>query len=371
MANQFPKFYILDENFESVLVITHYESLLWVDRFDDCGDFEIKCIPSSEILQYAKQDNYIWSSNSDRMMIIEKISITTDADEGVKYTITGRSLESILERRILLYKTVFKDNLEDSLRQLLEVTFIKPDDSNRKISNMIFEYSHDTEINTKEVDYEFEKGTNLLEVIRSMVQGVNLGFQITLNDSQQFVFKVIKGINRSYDQDANPWIIFSPKFNNLIADKFESNQGENYKNFIYLEGESYNDQAPEELTYGSATGLLRREHYENAGDVNHKVTDIYGNETTLSDAEYAAQLNQRIKDVYNEYTKQTTIESEVEAKVNNVYGVDYFIGDIVQVEDILGFTGKVRVTEFITSHSTTGIEMYPTFTGVDDEEDEG
>lgn len=366
--SDYTKFFILNQSFETVYYISHYESILWVDRYDECGDFEIICPPSYELLQYAQQDNYIWSSNSNKLMIIEKIEMNYDTDEGIKWKISGRSLESILDRRIFLYKTVVTKNLEDSIRQILDVSFIKPVDTTRKFDSLIFEYSHNAEINKVEVDYEFEKGTDLLEAITEMVQNAGLGFQITLNDSNQFIFKITVGTDRSYDQDSNPWIIFSPKFNNLTTNSFSSDGGKDYRNFIYCEGEAYNGAEAKQITYGSTTGLARREYYESASDIRHETSDINGTKTTLTEDQYMAQLNQRASDVYKKNNKAVQVDSEVEAKVNNVYGKDYFIGDIVQVEDSLGFTGKVRVSEFITSYSTSGMEMYPTFTGIEEDE---
>ena len=33
--------YVLNTNFESVAVVDEFESLIWTDRYDEAGDFEL------------------------------------------------------------------------------------------------------------------------------------------------------------------------------------------------------------------------------------------------------------------------------------------------------------------------------------------
>ena len=53
------------------------------------------------LLDYIKQDYYLQSKESEHVMIVEKIQITSDTEDGNHVTVTGRSLESILDRRIV------------------------------------------------------------------------------------------------------------------------------------------------------------------------------------------------------------------------------------------------------------------------------
>lgn len=358
-------YYILNKNFETVYSVDQYESLLWVERYYECGDFEIICPPNQDVIEYASVGNYLMSSESPILMIFEKITITTSAEEGVRYKLEGRSLESILDRRVILHKTLIKNNLEDAIRQLLDVSFIKPSDSGRKIDIFEFQYSYDPRINSITCDYEFDKGTSVLEVIQTMCQNAGCGFKMILTDDHKFSFALVFGDDHTYDQDVNPWIVFSPNFNNLISDKYEKDAGEKYKNLIYVEGEVYNNQDPQQVIIGTATGLERREYFEDASDINHKVTDLEtGEEITLTASEYTAQLKQRGNNIFSEKDYVTTVESEVEPRLVAVYREDYYIGDIVQVENILGFETKSRVTEFIIQHDSAGLQMYPKFTGL-------
>lgn len=93
--------YILNTVFESVAVIDWFESLIWSDRYDQAGDMELYMAMQNSLLNFLKQDFYIWTADSEHTMIIEDINITSDTEDGNKLLVTGRSLESILERRII------------------------------------------------------------------------------------------------------------------------------------------------------------------------------------------------------------------------------------------------------------------------------
>lgn len=473
------EFRILDKNFIDMVLLDRYESLLWVDRYNECGDFELYTPPTDELIASCQLGNYLYSKTSDHLMLIEHVELTQSFEEGQKIVIKGRSIECILERRILWYKTQFRKNLEDAIRQILDYSMMEaPDDPDRKIDNFTFEYSNDPRINSIVVDAEFEIGTDLLTVIQTLCQAANLGFKITLNSSNQFVFKLYMGENRSYSQEKNPWVIFSNRFENLVTNQFTNDfskhkntvrtvgskhgehdvpdfitYGNEKKNLLVLDGESYqiNDVFRFQFTCGKLTigqkytftskvklnegtttevncklvgaspytriyasgdltiqnerirgvfeviqpdagyddclyleitppaeviytltrpiftegedqvkisGLERREVYNNASSTEYT--------EEMKEAEngyemYMAQLQESAFKMLEDNIVSTEVDGSVEHNISYEYGKDYNIGDVVQVENEFGMLGTMRVTEFITSHSESGIEMYPTF----------
>lgn len=594
------EFRILDSNFQDQILLDRYESLLWVDRYNEPGDFELYTPPTDELLKYCQVGNYLYSKESEHLMIIENVALTTDYEQGKRIIIKGRSIESILDRRILWYKTQFRNNLEDGIRQILDYSMITaPDDSDRRINNFIFEYSGESAINNYSIDLEFDIGTDLLTVIQTICKTVQLGFKITLNNNNQFVFKLYVGVNHSYSQVKNPWVVFSKRFENLITNEFV-NDYKGFKNVVRTVGASIDGEDPKDFlttrktasenlvimdqpteeawehehtwlhfncemltfgeqynirfnyepgTYGIANSLVvdfsdeyynatfnslsvavndqkgyadltftlnpygsyncekvgfmveggRNYpyiedynkgyvsggiwHYESSstcysniykvkanssfditiegytagnvlnvmftttditkyysnvsgqylidisdpypgqstydvhGDyfyfeeagylivtkdmegttgielsvktgndacvfitnvilsqlVNKQITgldrrEVYNDASSIdkteemSDSDYMNQLQQSANKVLDENIPKTTVNGTVEDKVSYEYGKDYYIGDIVQVENEFGILGTMRVSEFITSHSTSGIEMYPKFT---------
>lgn len=92
---------VLNTDFESIAVIDTYESMIWTDRYNSYGDFEIYFAMDTNLLSCLKEDYYLWLKDSEHCMIIEDIKINADIEEGNHLVVTGRSLESILERRII------------------------------------------------------------------------------------------------------------------------------------------------------------------------------------------------------------------------------------------------------------------------------
>ena len=84
---------VLNTDFESIAVIDTYESMIWTDRYNSYGDFEIFFAMDTQLLQYLKEDYYLWLKDSEHCMIIEDIKINADTEEGNHLIVTGRSLE--------------------------------------------------------------------------------------------------------------------------------------------------------------------------------------------------------------------------------------------------------------------------------------
>ena len=66
------------------------------------------------ILDAVKKGYYLIKEDTDRVMLIENIEIIADAEDGDRFKITGRSIETILNRRIVLEKTSFSATRRNS-----------------------------------------------------------------------------------------------------------------------------------------------------------------------------------------------------------------------------------------------------------------
>ena len=74
-----------------------------------------------------------------------------------------------------------------------------------------------------------------------------------------------------------------------------------------------------------------------------------------------AILNQKGLEALAETSIDEAFEAEIDATRQFVHGEHFELGDIVQVEDALGFSRKVRVSEVMRSWDTNGYTMTPTF----------
>lgn len=348
--------HILDKDFNTIYILDVFNSFIWTDRYNKYGDFEITTEVSDSLLDNLRENYYICLKSSDHAMIIEDLSIDTDVETGNILTISGRSLESILDRRIIWNITKISGNLQEAIKKLINENIISPAIEERKIPNFIFEDSTDENITKLEIEAGQYMGENLYDVITSICDYYSIGFKIYLNENNQFVFKLYCGIDRSYKQEIVPYVVFSPSFENIINSSFfQSNSLLKNVSLIRGEGEGANVKTAI-VKIGSETGLNRRELYTDARDIM-----TYDGEATLSDEEYTKQLKQRGIENLNENVYVKSFSGQVETTNMFVYGTDFYMGDIVQIVNEYNMESRSRIIELIQSHSADGYTIYPTF----------
>lgn len=381
---------VMDTDFNIVGVLDYYESFIWTDRFRTPGDFEIYTPVDSKFLNLCLQDRYLLVDFSLHNMIIEEIDIETSAETGQNMIIRGRSLESILDRRIVWNQTVIggttNRTLEAGIKKLIDDAIISPgqDYQDRKISNFKFKYSEAdamikmggewTAIRDLPLDKTEFTGDQLDVIIQDICESYDgLGYRIlfgyqmktiygsdvtdasgnTLND-YDFVFELYSGVDLSYEQDVLPYVVFSPDFDNIINTNYIDTIA-SMKNVTLVLGEG-EGASRKRLIVGSQDGLMRRELYTDARDLQ---SSEYGTK-----AKYQAAMKQRGLEKLVENSRTTSYEGEVEATRSFVYGRDFFMGDIIQIKNEYGISGNSRVIEWVRSESDAGIEVYPTFDGI-------
>lgn len=354
--------WVLDTKFEAVDILDTYESLIWTDRYATYGDFEIYAAASLKILNLLKKEYYLWNPNSEHVMIIDTIQKDSDVEEGNNIIVTGCSLEAILYRRIVWKQTILDGNFQDGIKKLLDENIISPEIAERKIDNFIFEASDDPAITGLTINAQFT-GDYIYDVISNLCLERGIGFKITLNDDNQFVFKLYSGVDRSYNQIANPYVVFSPKFENIINSNFvSSNRNLKTVTLVAGEGEGADRKTTVvEAASGGGSGMSRREMFTDARDVSTTTSDG----KTVTTEEYNSQLAQRGSEDLAGYTAIGSFDGQVDTGTMYKYGEDFFMGDIVQFADEYGNESLSRVTEFIYSHTTNGTETYPTFSTID------
>lgn len=351
--------YIKDTNFKDIFILDTYNSLIWTERYNEYGDFEIYTRMNSDILNYIKQDYYVSRNDSECIMIVEKILIQSDIEDGDKLTISGRSLESILDRRIIWGQKALTGKLQDSIKTILTENIISPSNIKRKINNFIFEETDDEEITSLNIEAQY-LGDNIYDVISSICKERSIGFKITLNSDNQFVFKMYSGKDRSYEQAENPYVVFSPSFDNLLSSNYLESKS-SLKN-VTLVGGSGEGASKKFTEVGTISGIERREIYTDASGISSEKED--GSQYT--EEEYIAQLYQKGNEELSKNKISVSFEGEAETKIMFKYGSDFFNGDVVQIIDSYGHDARARVYEIVTSEDESGFAVYPTFSMIEE-----
>ena len=357
-------YYIYDTDFVLKKILDSYLSSIWTVRYDQYGDFEI-CAPySKDIFDEIKLDDYVMRPDSDRMMVVEDIQIQTDAEGGNQIIFSGRSAESILDRRVLFDQTIVDGNTQDGIASLLNANAISPSDANRKLP-VVFRKSEDAVITALETAYQFA-GETLYEAIKSLCVEGSIGFRLLPDlNAKNFIFELYNGVDRSYHQTDRPYVMFSPDFDNIITSSYVSSKKE-YKNVAYAAGEGEGSERTVISVYSGeteASGLSRRELYVDAGSVSSTTSD-----GQITESDYLGQLASRGSEELEKVKSTTFFEGEVDTSRQFVYGVDFEIGDIVQLQNEYGVEGCARITELVLSDDQNGSTSVPTFTSIEKEE---
>lgn len=354
--------YVLNENFETTDIIDSFESLIWMERYSEYGDFELYLNANADNIRKLKIDYYLWRQDSTYLMIIEELKTESDVENGNHLTVKGRTLESLLLRRIC-WSTVSLDGyLPGQMKKIFDQNIISPSDTKRKFPNFVFEIPTDERITTLQVRMQFT-GETVYDAVKKICDEFKLGFRIILNDLKQLVFQVYMGIDRSYAQNKNPYVVFSPNFDNIInSDYYQSTLDINTLALVAGEGEG---SARKTLIVGNTenSGFHRRELYVDARDLSS--TDSNGN--PISTDAYNAKLKQRGNEKLAEHKEEKTFEGQVETTQMYRYGEHFFMGDIVQIENEYNMEARTRIIEYIRSESDGGVESYPTFEILEEE----
>jgi len=355
--------WILDEHRNNLSIMDIFESFIWTERYRGAGDFELYMPVNPALLTYLQANNYLAIDWSERMMILEAIEVKTDVmiedDESAKLIVRGRSLESILDRRVIWNHTILTGNFQNGIHKLLLENIIAPEDDSRIIPNFIFRESIDPAITSLEIDAQF-LGEDLYTVINSLCAVEEVGWRILPDGATGYIFELYKGVDRHYDQYDNNFIIFSPEYDNLLTSNYIESK-KTFKNVARVGGEGqYADRVL--ASVGTATGLNRRETFVNATDVSRNITDDEGNRIEIPMEEYIDHIVYRGKQHLSTTRITKAFEGDVDATRQFIFGRDFRMGDRVQVMNEFGISEAARVTELIRSMDGTGFHTIPTFT---------
>lgn len=338
---------VMNTNFEKIGIIDDYSSLIWTTRYYQCGDFEIVVPIDSNNIDLLKKDYYVMREDDDYVGIIEKIEMSLDDDQKEQMIVTGRFLSSILERRIIATQTQLYGTVSAGIANLINDAIINPVVEARKISNFVVMPTNFTE--RLEAQYT---GKNLLEVVEDVCSTNHIGFK-TILENGFFGFTLYKGVDRSYNQSENPWVVFSDEYDNLLSSTYtEQYDGLITDVLVAGEGEGL-DRKTIWASRENLKGLARYELY-------HDQRNMSTNDGSISDAEYNQQmLEEGLEQI-------TTITKAFDGTVyfdNIEYRKDVNIGDIVVIENKRwGIYINSRLIEVIESVDESGVySIVPTF----------
>ena len=338
-------FEVNDTTFDSIGEVNQYESLIWPDKFNGFGTFELWAPITEENSQYFKKGNILWCGG-DNAAVIEIVKSEIDEIGTKTYNVKGRTLEMLLTTRIIwgTYNAVNKD-ASTAMYEIVNQNCINPSNANRKIPYL--KLAEDLKFGGK-ITYQ-KTGGEVYDSLSTIASTYDLGFSVLFKPkTKELIFEVVEGVDRTVEQSTNDPVEFSTELEDLLSSSYYTND-QDVKNVAFVQGEG-SGSSRKSVTSGEADskGFGRRELYVDARDLQSTSVDENGEEQNLSPTEYTQVLTQRGDDKLSECKTTETFEAQIRVfgDVQYEFGVDYKKGDKVTVRDEqLNVVVSARITE--------------------------
>jgi predicted nucleic acid-binding Zn finger protein len=339
---------VLNTSLEVVGIIEDYYSLVWAERYNEFGDFELELPISYTESSFVRFGYFLYIKRSDKIMVIEEMQPEI-TEEKSSLVIEGRSAESLLDRRILEEPKDIHGPAELSIYTLMDENITNPTNSNRKIN--IFNGEWPGMI----IDLFFEdqfKMQSVYDAVVTICKALDLGFKVVMYLDELW-FYVYRGIDRSYKQSENPWVVFSENFDNVLDGSFYSSE-KNRKNLVIV---TTNDSVEElQSTHVWSEDVepsdLDRLETSISISVNRNLSS-----PALSDSDVLSVIYQQGRDKITSLTPVGIMDGDFDVQGSFKFGDDFFMGDIVQCV-VAGNGVSGRVIELVRSYSSEGWKTY-------------
>jgi hypothetical protein len=379
---------VLDPSLNVINLIEDYYSLSWAERYAQVGDFELDLPIEYALDSSITFGNFLYIKSSNTLMIIEDIK-PFSGEEETSLVVQGQSAESLLNRRILLEPINVSGPAEITIYSFIENHITAPADSDRAIS--LFKTIFPEMLTTVLYDQQIEQQT-VYEAIKIICEATGLGFRITLYNGE-LVFYVYDGVDRSTSQSTNPYVIFSDDFDNVIESSFYESEKDKinivlvitedrvpslqqvfvwetseptgidrYETFLETQIERVLGEAEGTASEGNeltepTLGIVGKNTLAAIGITTTPVIELSTYIPPLTDLEVLGIITTRGKQVIEENKSVGLFEGDFDIQGNFKYGVDFFMGDIVQC-NLEGRNVKARIVELVRSYSTKGEKSY-------------
>ena len=322
--------FLLNKFFETFDVIDNCIKLNLTKRYFSPGDFTMTLYGDYGKLRSAAA---LYEPLSKSTFLIEKIEY---GGEGM-ITVSGRSLEALLEWRVLSAKGKYSGNVEDVVRLAVA--------SNTSGERGILRLALGDTAGIEGIG-SFETGRrNLSEFVYETLRPYGASYAVEL-DGNVPVFKVIRGKNRTRDQKFLTPIVFSESMGNVADGKLTFDMTEYRNTAVVMGGDNR-----------SVTVCLDTSPYD-----RREVT-VYASDITLddfdSDEEYVSALTARGKEMLAEC--ESVWKYTGCAVGDFVFGEDYYLGDVCDIDTDFGVSVSERVTSVRYDFDGGNVRVTPSF----------
>jgi hypothetical protein len=353
--------YILDALFKRKYVIDRYISLIWTERFQQFGDFQLDIYSSYQSRSLLVTNTYLAMSGSNYIMRIESFEDDVDAEGKHILIVKGRSMEAILMDRVA------KDSLSNLTTSPQWNITLPPADIARKVfhdicvtgildpGDVIPGIVEGSLLGTGTIAEPLDpitvqiKPSTVYDVTTNICTTWELGFRFLRKDSTgEIWYDIYAGSDRTTAQTTLNPVIFAPQLDNLQNTK-ELVTIDKAKNVAYVFSPDGFEMVYPFGVDPTVEGFERRVLVVDASDI-----------TSTSTTDVPSALIQRGTEALAAARMYKGFDGEISKNSQYIYGRDYNMGDLVEMQNIDGVANYMRVTEQIFTCDANGIRSYPT-----------
>lgn len=328
--------YVLDANFEKLDLVENFTSFIWTERWNTYGDFKLKFPYRSRNTQYLYIGRYLYIDDSRTLMRIERYERDSDDSEDL-VEVSGRSVLSLFTDKIVTPRS-FRQHAPTIPQTLVNsICVLGNGVSNLDIiPNLSIDWHSDFgDIIDYEVGY-----VNLYDEILELSNEHDFGYRLDFIQSIGGLrFRTIQGFDRTDE------LVFCQGIGNLEGLNI-LRTSEDYKNVAYVTSKDRENPM-----------VVYRRNHSGASGIDRRVVHVEVSESDPTDAAMRRAGRQAMS------PHRYVAIMDGKAKTDTIrYDRDYYLGDLVRINDVSGRTSEVRVTEYIWSYDQDGFQEYPTFT---------
>lgn len=364
--------YTLDPLLRREYVVDKFESLIWTERFQQYGDFQLDIVSSYKARSLLRPDTYLAMNKSNYVMRIESVEDDVNEDGQKLLIVKGRSLEVLLYDRVAYVANAATQTTDPVSGDTTDVKWTITDVPAAVCRKIFHDICVTGTLDPADIIPFINEGTfvgpstilepidpitvdisptTVYDAIVQIAQVWNLGFRLLRQqDMSKLWFDIYVGSDLTTSQTVKPAVVFAPEMDNLQNTK-ELTSIDSAKNVAYV-------YSPAGFQMVFAAGV----DPEVEGFERHVLTVDATDITTDSTSDVVAALQQR---GYEELAKNRTYQAfdgEISQHSQYVYGRDYNLGDVVETRNTDGVTNNMRVTEQIFVEDQEGERSYPTLT---------
>ncbi|MET0786113.1 MAG: hypothetical protein ABWY25_05355, partial [Paenisporosarcina sp.] len=312
--------------------INKTESKMWTERYRDSGEFEITARLSSGLKEFLPEGTLISHTNTYEVMIVENHEIKEDISSDPEIRITGRTMDSWLENRVIgierarVSTTVSEYTLAAIQTYHQAATLINdhiytPANANDALSNFV---AANTVTGTATVESRQIKPGDLHAQLMELLAVDDLGIRTIRRNSFGVVgsptisrFEIYKGVDRSAK------VIFSWRHGDLESVEYLFS-GKKLKNSALVKG-----RYVWQIVDGTGVKYNRRFMYVDGDDLDGNLS---APPTGTALTTILGKMTTRGKQALKSQTQVTISRTDVSETSKNRYRIDYNLGDIVTLD---------------------------------------